>query len=354
MKTEYDFFIIDKEHLKDKKTFPFQLYIFNPAHKKFSMFLNGNRPMTKEHNDFLDYILERGGKLAILKNQRKTFLTAQETNASEIPSLKERELHPLEKERLMNIKLKEIYEEKRGAFSLQTEFEMACQTDNFEAIIENARMEILTFSVTMSPTVSLAVHLAKAHLEKDNFTNRIVAVSYLLAKNCNIVDQDALADIICGAYFAHIGLTQTPLTIARTPYLSLPEKERTLFQKHTILGHHLIKKSQIDLSERCKKIILDHHERAAGGGYPSMKYGEQIEMLSQIVGAVSHLFEYSSGKITGGKQSMKAILIAMKSKSYMQGLEFDFGEKVFQSIITLINTDKIETKEDHTELKKAA
>jgi Fe-S cluster assembly iron-binding protein IscA len=51
---------------------------------------------------------------------------------------------------------------------------------------------------------------------------------------------------------------------------------------------------------------------------------------------------------------MKAILIAMKSKSYMQGLEFDFGEKVFQSIITLINTDKIETKEDHTELKKAA
>ncbi|MEA9358016.1 HD domain-containing phosphohydrolase [Bacteriovorax sp. PP10] len=354
MKTEYDFFIIDKEHLKAKKTFPFQLYIFNPAHKKYSMFLNGNRPLTKEHNDFLDYILERGGKLAVLKNQRKTFLVAQETDASEIPSLKERELHPLEKERIMNMKLKEMYEEKRGAFSLQTEFELACQTDNFEAIIENARVEILTFSVTMSPTVSLALHLAKTHLEKDTYINRIVAVSYLLAKNCNIVDQDALADIICGAYFAHLGLTQTPLTIARTPYNTLPEKERTLFQKHTILGHHLIKKSQINLSERCKKVILDHHERASGNGYPSMKYGDQIETLSQIVGAVSHLFEYSSGKITGGKQSMKAIILAMKSKSFLPGLEFDFGEKVFQSIITLINTDKIETKEDNKESKKAA
>lgn len=354
MKTEYDFFVIDKEHLKGKKTFPFQLYIFNPAHKKFSMFLNGNRPLTKEHSEFLDYILERGGKLAILKNQRKTFLVAQETSASEIPSLKERELHPLEKERIMNIKLKEMYEEKRGAFSLQTEFELACERDNFEVIIENARMEILTFSVTMSPTVSLAIHLAKNYLEKDNFTNRAVAVSYLLAKNCNIVDQDALADIICGAYFAHIGLTQTPLTIARTPYRSLPEKERTLFQKHTILGHHLIKKSQINLSERCKKIILDHHERSTGNGYPAMKYGEQIEMLSQIVGAVYHLFEYSSGKITGSKQSMKSVIITMKAKSYSPGLEFDFGEKVFQSIITLINTDKIETKEDTKELNKAA
>lgn len=354
MKTEYDFFIIDKEHLKEKKTFPFQIYIFNPAHKKYSMFLNGNRPLTKEHNDFLDYILERGGKLAILKNQRKTFLVAQETDASQIPSLKERELHPLEKERIMNMKLKEMYEEKRGAFSLQTEFELACQTDNFEAIIENARVEILTFSVTMSPTVSLALHLAKTHLEKDTYINRIVAVSYLLAKNSNIVDQDALADIICGAYFAHLGLTQTPLTIARTPYNTLPEKERALFQKHTILGHHLIKKSQINLSERCKKVILDHHERSSGNGYPSMKYGDQIEILSQIVGAVSHLFEYSSGKITGGKQSMKVIILAMKSKSFLPGLEFDFGEKVFQSIITLINTDKIETKEDNKESKKAA
>ena len=354
MKTEYDFFIIDKEHLKGKKTFPFQLYIFNPAHKKYSMFLNGNRPLTKEHNDFLDYILERGGKLAVLKNQRKTFLVAQETDASQIPSLKERELHPLEKERIMNLKLKEMYEEKRGAFSLQTEFELACQTDNFEAIIENARVEILTFSVTMSPTVSLALHLAKTHLEKDNYMNRIVAVSYHLAKNSNIVDQDALADIVCGAYFSHLGLTQTPLTIARTPYMLLPEKEKSLFQKHTILGHHLVKKSQINLSERCKKIILDHHERVNGNGYPSMKYGDQIETLSQIVGAVSHLFEYSSGKITGGKQSMKYIILALGSNSFLPGLEFDFGEKVFQSIITLINTDKIENKDSNTESKKAA
>ena len=342
MKTEYDFFIIEKTHLKDKKTFPFQLYIFNPIQKKYSMFLNGNRPLTNEHSDFLNYIFERGGKLAVLKNQRKTFLVSQEFNAQEIPSLRERELHPLEKERIMNIKLKEMFDEKNGTFSLQTEFEVACQNDNFQSIINNARMEILTFSVTISPTVTLATYFAKIHLDQDNFTNRIVAVAYLLAKNCNIVDQDALADIICGTYLSHLGLTQTPLTIARTPYLILPEKEKILFQKHTILGHHLLKKSNILISERCKKIILDHHERINGNGYPSMKYGEQIETMSQIVGAVSHIFEYSNGNITGVKQSMKSILIAMKTKSFMKGLEFDFGEKVFQAIITLINTDKIE------------
>jgi HD-GYP domain-containing protein (c-di-GMP phosphodiesterase class II) len=344
MKTEYDFFIIEREHLKGKKTFPFQLYIFNPIHKKYSMFLNGNRPITKELETFLEFLLERGGKLAILKNQRRTFLTAQETHESEIPSLKAKELHELEKERIMYIKLKEIYDSKNTVFAFQSEFELACASDDFNKIIEFARVEILTFSVTQSPTVSLAILLSKEYLNQDNFLNRIVAVSYLFAKASNILDADALADIVCGAFLSHIGYTQLPLTMLRTPVLSLNEKDKKLFEKHTILGNHLIKKSQLDISERCKKIILDHHERISGGGYPSMKYGDSIETLSLLVASIAHLFEFSSGKINGSKLPIKNIIISMKNKNFSPGLEFDFGEKVFSSLVTLINTDKIEEK----------
>lgn len=344
MKTEYDFFIIERENLKEKRIFPFQLYVFNPLHKKYSMFLNGNRPLTKELDTFLEFLLEKGGKLAVLKNQRRTFLSAQDIHESEIPSLKARALHELEKERIMNIKLKEMYDEKNGSFHFQSEFEIACETDNFEKIIEFSRVEILTFSVTQSPTVSLALQLTKTHLTKDNFINRIVAVSYLLAKAANILDPVALADIICGAYLSHIGYTQLPLTMMRTPVLSLSEKDKKLFEKHTILGNHLLKKGQLEISERCKKIILDHHERISGGGYPSMKYGDSIETLSLIVGSISHLFEFSSGKINGSKLAIKNIIINMKNKTFSPGLEIDFGEKVFSSLVTLINTDKIEEK----------
>lgn len=350
MKTEYDFFIIDRDHLKDRRTFPFQLYIYNPIHKKFSMFLNGNRPLTKELETFMDYLLERGGKIAVLKKQRRTFLTAQEYHESEIPSLATRELHELEKERLMNIKLKEMYDVKIGAFHFQTEFELACEKDDFTRIIEHARMEILTFSVTNSHTVSLALELAKKHLHKDSFINRIVATSYLFTKAMDIVEEAALADVICGAYLSHIGYTQLPLSMVRTPTLNLFDKDKKLFEKHTILGNHLLKKSGLQLSERARRIILDHHERVSGGGYPSMKYGESIELLSLIVGSISHLFEYSSGKINGSRTPMKSIIISIKNKNFSPGLEFDFGEKVFNSLVTLINTDKIENKNE----KKAA
>lgn len=354
MRTEYDFFIIDREHLKDRKTFPFQLYVYNPVHKKFSMFLNGNRPLTKELETFMDYLLERGGKIAVLKKQRRTFLTAQEYHESEIPSLATRELHELEKERLMNIKLKEMYDAKTGAFHFQTEFELACERDDFNRIIDHARMEILTFSVTNSHTVSLALELTKKHMNKDNFLNRIVATSYLFAKAMDIVEEAALADIICGAYLAHIGYTQLPLTMVRTPSLNLFDKDKKLFEKHTILGNHLLKKSGVQLSERARKIILDHHERVSGGGFPSMKYGESIELLSLIVGSIAHLFEYSSGKINGSKMQMKSIIISIKNKNFSPGLEFDFGEKVLNSLVTLINTDKIENKNVNSENKNIA
>lgn len=85
-----------------------------------------------------------------------------------------------------------------------------------------------------------------------------------------------------------------------------------------------------------------------------MKYGESIELLSLIVGSIAHLFEYSSGKINGSKMQMKSIIISIKNKNFSPGLEFDFGEKVLNSLVTLINTDKIENKNVNSENKNIA
>jgi response regulator RpfG family c-di-GMP phosphodiesterase len=342
MKSEYDYFVIEKENLKNKKIFPFQLFIFNPIQKKYTLILNGNRPITKDMDNFISFLLEKGGKLAVLKNQKKTFLQAQSILEAEIPTLKNIELHELEKEHIMYLKLREMYEEKNGGFAFQNEFEIACQTDSFEKIIERARVEVLTFKVTTNYTTSFAIQLGKLHLVKDNYLNRIVSTCYFLAKTMNIKEEEALADIIVGAYLLHIGLTQITLSTARKAFLNMNESERKNFKKHTILSNHLLRRGSIDLSERCKKIIFDHHERTNGNGYPAEKSGDSIETLALLVGAVTHLFEYSSGKINGSKQPMKSVILAIKNKAFSPGLELDFGDKINESIVNLINTEKIE------------
>lgn len=344
MYSEYDFFIIEKTNLKENKIFPFQLFIFNPIHKQFSLILNGNRPLTKEIDELLDFTLDRGGKLAVLKKQKKTFLHAQELNEADIPTLKNRELHDLEKEQAMYTALKTIFIEKNGTLDFQKSFEDAVTSDDFSRIIEYARVEILTFSVCHSPTTSLSILLAKEYLTNDNFINRIVATSYFSAKTMNLSDQSTLSDIIVGCFLMHVGFTQLSLRSARSPFQSLGDKDKSTFKKHTILATHLIKRGGLDISERCKKIIMDHHERAAGTGYPGEKLVESIDTAALLVGAVSHLFEFSTGKITGNKQSIRSVIVNIKNKNFIPGLEFDFGDKIFDIIVNLINTDNKDIK----------
>jgi response regulator RpfG family c-di-GMP phosphodiesterase len=219
---------------------------------------------------------------------------------------------------------------------------LPCNSDNFEKLIERARAEILTFSVTQTYTVSLAIKFAKQFLIKDNFLNRIVTTAYFTAKTLNINDEEALADVIVASYLLHLGFTQLPLTMVRKPQNSLFDEERKLYKKHTILANHLIKRGGLEISERCRNIIFDHHERYNGAGFPGEKYGESIELLSLLVGAVSHIFEFSSGKITGSKLAMKSVIISIKNKSFTPGLELEFGDKINECISNLINTEKIE------------
>jgi response regulator RpfG family c-di-GMP phosphodiesterase len=344
MQSELEYFIIEKENLKGKKIFPFQIFIFNPIHKKFSMVLNGNRPITPELASFIDYLISKGGKLAILRKQKKTFLNAQEIKESEIPTLATRELHTLEKEHIMQVKLFQMYEEKNGKFIFQSEFEKAVVSDNFEKIIEVTKLETMAFRHTESPTNSLAIQLAKSCMNSDNFLNRVVAISFHLAKTINIKDQTSLADLICAGYFMQIGLTQMPVKLSRTATLKMSTEELKLYKKHPILSHHLLKKETFQLSERSKKIVLDHHERVNGSGFPSGQIGENLDILTLILASTSQLFEFSSGKITGNKQSLKSTIYSIKNKTFTPGLDFDFGDKIYESIITLINMDKNEKK----------
>ena len=73
MKTKSDFFFIEIEHLREKILFSFHIYIFNSLNNKFNTFLYANSPLNEEKKSFLVFILDRGGKIAILKKQQKTF-----------------------------------------------------------------------------------------------------------------------------------------------------------------------------------------------------------------------------------------------------------------------------------------
>lgn len=334
--TEDQLFEIGMEHLRDVEVFPFHLYVFNPRKKVYDLYLEANTPLTEQKLTFIQYILQRKGKLGILKNQQLTFLEHMNFSSDDIPSLAEEESVPTEEpQEQFSIEDANIVID----LDFEEEFIEADKTNDYLRLIKGMQVEVSEFSLKIDHTVSLATYLVKELATEDNMTNRIVALSYFLAKECEIKDAKSLSDIVVAAYLFHLGYTQMDMKLSTTPHLIMGDRMAHEHKKHLGLSQHLIKKSGLELSMRCQKIINEHHERVDGFGYPNQKSRHQIEPLALILGCASHLIEFSMGHIDGNSQMILPLIKLLDKGDRKPGLEIEFGEHILENLISIVKKE---------------
>lgn len=339
MSQEQEYFHITVEMLGDDHLFPFHLHVFHPLSETYSPFLYANSPFDEAKKEFVEFIISKGGELAVQLNQKKTFTSHTGIAEDDIPSLQPQGPHDLEIQYEERKNKLELREKIRGPFDLKSEITLAALADNFEALISSARDKAMVLSPYVNHTTSLAAYLAEHLLTEDNFINRIVAVSFHMAMNCNMKDEETLGDLICAAFFSHLGMTQMDFYLSQKAQLEMFDEEKNTFKKHPGLSHHLIRKSGVDLTERCVRVINQHHERYDGSGYPENTKGAFIEPIALIIGASSHILEYYSGKITGQKTPLQVVVKNLKNKTLTPGLEIEFGDTIFEALSFLISED---------------
>lgn len=338
--TQY-FYIELKNLPKEKKVYPFHLYVYNRKNDSYAPFLFANNPMTDTKKQFLEYIVEKGAILAIDYKQKKTFLHFTELLEKDLPGLQHSSQNHLIRAQKLAKGILESRIKEMGNFNFQISFNEAVNKNDFTNLIEWAKCEIMSFSVTISPTVSLAGNLAGTLMNGDNNVNRVVALSYQLAKLMAIMDEEALSDLVCAAFFHHLGLTQLDYEETRKKIVALSGTDRKDYESHPGLSLHILNKSTLELSERTKRIISDHHERADGSGFPSHKKDGEIDQLSLILGAASFIIDYSSGKITGNSEAINSVIRKIESKSMEAGLESSFGDTIVDILIGTIKDTNI-------------
>ncbi len=341
-----DFFHIEMELFKDRRIFPFQLYIFNPASNQYTLFLDGNNPLIKDKWQLLNFVIERGGGIAVRKEQKKTFLTNMILKEDDVPSLSHEKNISNELVELLKVqKLAKETVQGKAKFLLKEELQNSILEDDFSKIISAAQNEIAAFPCTISPTVSLARYLAIDLLREDNFYNRVVALSYHLAIGMGTIDHPSLGNLVCASFLYHLGNTQVDFGALKKPSAALYDDDRKKYRQHPGLTQHLLSKIDLNLDIRCYQIMLEHHERTDGSGFPNFKREGQIEPLAQVLGAVSHIFEYHYGLVTGQKTPLQSIFTNLKNKTLTAGLEIEFGDKVEQNLIHLVNTELLKSNQ---------
>lgn len=348
MINDKQYFFVDIAHLGDTQLFPFHIHIYNPANGKYNPYLFANSPLTSAKKELLAEIVSRGGKIAIPMKQKRTFLVEQEVKEEDIPDLAPQKIHSLDQRRQELIESKKktensptiISEELKNEekFHFKEQLASAAASNDFSSLINFVREEVVTFSPRISMMTTMSSLIAEAVLFEDNFTNRTVALSFLLAKGCGITDPESLGDLVCAAYFFHLGYTQLPHSCMNRAQIEYSDSTKKEWKKHPGLSLHLLRKAQIDLSQRTKNIIEQHHERYDGQGFPQMKKGTHIEPLALVLGAASHILEYTSGKVSGTPTTLPSFILNLKNKTYLPGMEVEFGGLIEESLAHLVDT----------------
>lgn len=352
MKSEKEYFLIELEQLGEAQLFPFHLHVFNPISKVYSPYLYANSPLTSSKRQLLEGIVSKGGKVAIPLKQKRTLLHQLELKEEDIPDLAPAKVHHLEERRqklTSQNKKEHVVDGEEKKFHFKEELANAASSDDFSGMINHVREQVAAFSPRISSTTTLASLLVEELLHDDDIVNRTVALSYMLACGCGMTDEEALGDLVCAAFFAHLGYTQLPHSVMKKPQMHLSETLKKDWMKHPGLSMHLLRKSRIELSDRCKAIIEQHHERYDGQGFPQMKKGTHIEALALVLGAASHILEYTNGTVTGGKSALVSYVLNVKNKTYVPGMECEFGPLIEESLAHLVDTMK-----PNTENNKAA
>jgi len=113
-------------------------------------------------------------------------------------------------------------------------------------------------------------------------TNLISNYVYALAQAAHY-DEEHVKDLMYGTVLRDIGMIKVSDLIVRSPRELMPE-EWEIIKRHPIDGAEMLRRMRF--SEHAASIVLTHHERFNGEGYPRGLQGQDIPMGARIVSVV--------------------------------------------------------------------
>jgi putative nucleotidyltransferase with HDIG domain len=126
--------------------------------------------------------------------------------------------------------------------------------------------------------ISLTHALDARDKETEGHSRRVVEYSRLIAVRLGI-DGERLRVLAHGALLHDIGKIGVPDAILHKP-AALTEEEWAIMRQHPSIGASMIE--DVDLLKEARRLILHHHERWDGSGYPRGLRGTQIDLGARV------------------------------------------------------------------------
>jgi putative nucleotidyltransferase with HDIG domain len=170
---------------------------------------------------------------------------------------------------------------------------------------------------------------------KDNHTHGHSAATMFhavaVARKLGLSEEEVGA-VQLGALFHDIGKIGIPETILRKPE-RLSDSEWAEMRAHPVIGANLL--AHVPTLSKVRPIVLAHHERFDGSGYPNGLRGEQIPLAAQIIAVADAYQAMTSSRpyrpALRPKQAMRELRAASGSQ---------FNPVVVEAFITTLTEER--------------
>ena len=185
--------------------------------------------------------------------------------------------------------------------------------------IQEFYCKIKGFHLKNRPIKNIYLNKLEEYKIEDELKNHMLRVSKYAELLADLIclDKDKIAQIKKGALLHDLGKIRIDEKILNKP-ISLTLEEFILMKEHSKLGLKVLKKK--DEGNIVENIILLHHEKWNGTGYPFGLKGHSIPVEARVVAVVDCYDALTSDRIYKSKLSHEKALEILKNES---GKSFD-------------------------------
>lgn len=191
------------------------------------------------------------------------------------------------------------------------------KVEAYTSILDDLKNDIAEEHIDLITSIKTLISVINA---KDRYTyghvDRVVGYSRLLAEKLGLSEENK-KDLIYGAYIHDIGKINVSEEILNKK-MPLTNEEWEVLKKHPFNGVEIIK--PVEALNTIAPLIMHHHERYDGKGYPDNLKGENIPYLARVLTVVDSFDAMTSNRPYNKRKTYYEAIEELKRCS---GTQFD-------------------------------
>jgi diguanylate cyclase (GGDEF)-like protein len=206
------------------------------------------------------------------------------------------------------------------------------RVETYFSILQELKDDIDEKDVTLIASIKTLISVINA---KDRYTyghtERVVMFSQMLGEKLNLSEED-MKTLKYGAYLHDIGKINIAEDILNKK-MPLTSEEWEILKQHPANGVGII--SPVDCLRKVKPVILHHHERYDGKGYPAGLKEQEIPYLARVMTVVDSFDAMSSNRTYKARRSFDD---AIEEIHRCSGTQFD--PQIAEAFIDILLSNK--------------